>query len=122
MHVFSFKVHLTNIRGLHANLDAVHFHLETDKPHLLFLTETAHTAKEKAGLFASLFAHNSRLDTSSATPPTLPHCDSSMPEVRIRNKEVLRVLCRLDVNKASGPDGLPVIVLKACVASHLGLV
>ncbi|XP_050550435.1 uncharacterized protein LOC126910797 [Spodoptera frugiperda] len=74
----------------------------------------AHTAKEKAGLFASLFAHNSRLDTSSATPPTLPHCDSSMPEVRIRNKEVLRVLCRLDVNKASGPDGIPAIVLKAC--------
>lgn len=74
----------------------------------------AHTAKEKAGLFASLFAHNSRLDTSSATPPTLPHCDSSMPEVRIRNKEVLRVLCRLDVNKTSGPDGLPANVLKAC--------
>ncbi|KAJ8716657.1 hypothetical protein PYW07_003284 [Mythimna separata] len=43
----------------------------------------AHTAREKAGLFASLFAHNSRLDTSSATPPSLPHCDSSMSEVRI---------------------------------------
>ncbi|KAJ8735822.1 hypothetical protein PYW07_007442 [Mythimna separata] len=74
----------------------------------------AHTAREKAGLFASLFAHNSRLDTSSATPPSLPHCDSSMSEVRIRNKEVLRALCRLDVNKASGPDGVPAIVLKAC--------
>ncbi|KAJ8711224.1 hypothetical protein PYW07_008466 [Mythimna separata] len=73
----------------------------------------AHTAREKAGLFASLFAHNSRLDTSSATPPSLPHCDSSMSEVRIRNKEVLRALCRLDVNKASGPDGVPAIVLKA---------
>ncbi|KAJ8706762.1 hypothetical protein PYW07_012840 [Mythimna separata] len=65
----------------------------------------AHTAREKAGLFASLFAHNSRLDTGSATPPTLPHCGTSMSEVRIRNKEVLRALCRLDVNKASGPDG-----------------
>ncbi|KAJ8736918.1 hypothetical protein PYW07_000189 [Mythimna separata] len=74
----------------------------------------AHTAREKAGLFASLFAHNSRLDTSRATPPSLPHCDSSMSEVRIRNKEVLRALCRLDVNKASGPDGVPAIVLKAC--------
>ncbi|KAJ8721437.1 hypothetical protein PYW07_002212 [Mythimna separata] len=57
----------------------------------------AHTAREKAGLFASLFAHNSRLDTGSATPPTLPHCGTSMPEVRIRNKEVLRALCRLDL-------------------------
>ncbi|KAJ8724763.1 hypothetical protein PYW07_015721 [Mythimna separata] len=74
----------------------------------------AHTAREKAGLFASLFAHNSHLDTGSATPPTLPHCGTSMPEVRIRNKEVLRALCRLDVNKASGPDGIPAIVLKAC--------
>ncbi|KAJ8705405.1 hypothetical protein PYW07_011232 [Mythimna separata] len=56
----------------------------------------AHTAREKAGLFASLFAHNSRLDTGSSTPPTLLHCGTSMPEVRIRNKEVLRALCRLD--------------------------
>ncbi|KAJ8713484.1 hypothetical protein PYW07_013854 [Mythimna separata] len=37
-----------------------------------------------------------------------------MSEVRIRNKEVLRALCRLDVNKANGPDGIPAIVLKAC--------
>ncbi|KAJ8728521.1 hypothetical protein PYW07_006217 [Mythimna separata] len=66
----------------------------------------AHTAREKAGLFASLFAHNSRLDTGSSTPPTLSHCGTSMPEVRIRNKEVLRALCRLDVNKASGPDAI----------------
>ncbi|KAJ8734290.1 hypothetical protein PYW07_014841 [Mythimna separata] len=41
----------------------------------------AHTAREKAGLFASLFAHNSRLDTGSATPPTLPHCGTSIPEI-----------------------------------------
>ncbi|KAJ8705145.1 hypothetical protein PYW07_010972 [Mythimna separata] len=73
----------------------------------------AHTAREKAGLFASLFAHNSRLDTGSATPPTLPHCGTSMPEVRIRNKEVLRALCRLDVNKASGPDVLGTSIIPA---------
>ncbi|KAJ8707724.1 hypothetical protein PYW07_011401 [Mythimna separata] len=71
----------------------------------------AHTAREKAGLFASLFAHNSRLDTSSATPPILPHCDSSMSEVRLKNKEILRALCRLDVNKASGPDEVPQTIL-----------
>ncbi|KAJ8710165.1 hypothetical protein PYW07_009531 [Mythimna separata] len=46
----------------------------------------AHTAREKAGLIASLFARNSRLDTCSATPPTLPHCDTSMSEVRIGTK------------------------------------
>ncbi|KAJ8706882.1 hypothetical protein PYW07_012960 [Mythimna separata] len=33
----------------------------------------ARTAREKASVFASLFARNSRLDTGNATPPTLPH-------------------------------------------------
>lgn len=40
MHALSLKVHLTNIRGLHSNIVPVHYHLETEKPHLLFLTET----------------------------------------------------------------------------------
>ncbi|CAK1600805.1 unnamed protein product [Parnassius mnemosyne] len=40
LHSLSIKVHLTNSRGLHCNLNAVHYHLETDKAHLLFLTET----------------------------------------------------------------------------------
>ncbi|XP_045450409.1 uncharacterized protein LOC123659201 [Melitaea cinxia] len=40
LHLLSLKVHLTNIRGLHSNLVAVHHHLETERPHLLFLTET----------------------------------------------------------------------------------
>ncbi|XP_013175252.1 PREDICTED: uncharacterized protein LOC106123457 [Papilio xuthus] len=33
-------VDLCNIRGLHSNLEAVHYHLRTAKPALLFLTET----------------------------------------------------------------------------------
>ncbi|XP_045500068.1 uncharacterized protein LOC123697570 [Colias croceus] len=33
-------VDFCNIRGLHTNLNAVHYHLETAKPALLFLTET----------------------------------------------------------------------------------
>lgn len=40
LHFLSFKVQFSNIRGLHSNLVPVHHHLETDKPHLLFLTET----------------------------------------------------------------------------------
>lgn len=35
-----FEVEFTNIRGLHSNLNAVHQHLETAKPAMLFLTET----------------------------------------------------------------------------------
>ena len=35
-----FGVDFTNIRGLHSNLSAVHHHLETAQPAMLFLTET----------------------------------------------------------------------------------
>ncbi|XP_045450460.1 uncharacterized protein LOC123659256 [Melitaea cinxia] len=40
LHSLSLSVHLSNIRGLHSNLVAVHHHLETEKPALLFLSET----------------------------------------------------------------------------------
>ncbi|KAJ2947549.1 hypothetical protein O0L34_g17337 [Tuta absoluta] len=74
----------------------------------------AHSASEKANLFASLFASNSRLDAGSKQPPTVPRCDSSMSEIAVHIKEVRRVLCSLDVNKASGPDGIPARVLRLC--------
>ncbi|XP_049886813.1 uncharacterized protein LOC126381362 [Pectinophora gossypiella] len=74
----------------------------------------AHSATEKANLFASLFANNSRLDAGLSAPPTLPRCDSSMPEVTIHLREVRKALCSLDVNKASGPDGIPARVLRLC--------
>ncbi|CAG4933852.1 unnamed protein product [Colias eurytheme] len=74
----------------------------------------AHTAKEKADTFATLFADNSRLDSSNITPPSIPHCGSDMPAIRIRQRDVLNVMRGLDVNKASGPDGIPAVVLRAC--------
>ncbi|CAG4916568.1 unnamed protein product [Colias eurytheme] len=36
----SLSVDFCNVRGLHSNLNPVHHHLETEKPALLFLTET----------------------------------------------------------------------------------
>ena len=74
----------------------------------------AHSANEKANLFASLFASNSRLDAGSNQPPTIPRCDSTMLEITLHNKEVRRALHCLDVNKASGPDGIPARVLRFC--------
>ncbi|XP_045446691.1 uncharacterized protein LOC123654874 [Melitaea cinxia] len=64
----------------------------------------AHSAKEKADLFASLFAENSRLDVAGKAPPISTRADCIMAEVRIRQKEILKILQTLDVNKASGPD------------------
>ncbi|KAJ8719079.1 hypothetical protein PYW07_016635 [Mythimna separata] len=75
----------------------------------------AHTAEEKANLFASLFAESSRLDSGGARPPVSPDvCETSMSDIRIHQKDVRRVLRNLDVNKASGPDGIPAIVLRTC--------
>lgn len=74
----------------------------------------AHTATEKANLFASLFAGNSRLDANRANPPTLPHCGAFMPSITIHTKEVRKALQNLDVNKASGPDGIPARLLRVC--------
>ncbi|CAG4926775.1 unnamed protein product [Colias eurytheme] len=70
--------------------------------------------KEKADTFAILFAQNSRLDPTNTTPPSIPHCCSVMPSIRIRQKDVLNIMRGLDVNKASGPDGIPGIVLRMC--------
>ncbi|XP_026322745.1 uncharacterized protein LOC113232289 [Hyposmocoma kahamanoa] len=74
----------------------------------------AHSATDKANLFAVMFASNSHLDAGSKHPPNLPRCDTSMPEVTIHAKEVRRALRSLDVNKASGPDGIPARVLRLC--------
>ncbi|XP_061724920.1 uncharacterized protein LOC133530879 [Cydia pomonella] len=72
----------------------------------------AHTAEEKANLFASIFAESSRLDATGAKPPSPLVCETSMSDIRIRQTEVRKVLQNLDVNKASGPDGISAIVLK----------
>ncbi|KAJ2951379.1 hypothetical protein O0L34_g13520 [Tuta absoluta] len=72
-----------------------------------------YSASMKANLFASLFASISRLDAGTKQAPTVPRCDSSMSEIAVHTKEVRRVLCSLDVNKASGLDGIA-RVLRLC--------
>ncbi|XP_028164850.1 uncharacterized protein LOC114355981 [Ostrinia furnacalis] len=53
----------------------------------------AHSAEEKANLFATLFADNSRLDVAGKIPPSLPPASTTMREVRIRHKEELNPEC-----------------------------
>lgn len=74
----------------------------------------AHSAKEKADIFGSLFASNSTLDDGGAVPPSLSNCECSMQEIRITQAAVRKVLWTLDERKSSGPDGIPAIVLKKC--------
>ncbi|VVC97405.1 unnamed protein product [Leptidea sinapis] len=60
-----------------------------------------HTAKEKADLLCTLFASNSTLDDNGKTPPTIPRCQSSMPDVQFRQKTVRRALFSLDARRAA---------------------
>lgn len=61
-----------------------------------------------------LFAEALRLDADNAKSPVAAATPSLMLETRIRQTEVRNALHNLDVNKAGGPDGIPVIVLTTC--------
>lgn len=76
----------------------------------------AHQPQEKADLLADLFAANSRVNDRGTQPPTIDDCGISMREIRIRQCDVRAILRSLDVRKASGPDGIPAVVLKKCAA------
>ena len=73
------------------------------------------SSKDKANLLAQLFAENSSLDDSDAVLPEFPaKTDRSLDSITITPKEVSKVLSSLDQSKASGPDSIPVVVLKHC--------
>ncbi|XP_063545771.1 uncharacterized protein LOC134753763 [Cydia strobilella] len=74
----------------------------------------AHDAKDKADLLGKLFASNSTLDDGGNAPPTIPRCESYMPDVRFKQSSVRKALLSLDTHKSSGPDGIPAVVLKMC--------
>ena len=72
-------------------------------------------APDKANLFAKNFCRNSNLDNSGISLPVFP----SRSNLKIHNislilKMVKKVITNLDSSKASGPDCIPVVVLKNC--------
>ena len=72
-------------------------------------------ASDKAKLFAENFSKNSNLDDSGISIPAF----SSRTNLKLHNipvtpKMVKKVTMNLDLSKASGPDCVPVVVLKSC--------
>ena len=70
-------------------------------------------AYDKAKLFAENFSVNSNLDDSGTSLPVFP----SRPNLKLHNisvtpKMVKKVVINLELSKASGPDCIPVVVLK----------
>ena len=71
------------------------------------------SASDTAKLFADNFSKNSNLDDSGISLPVFP----SRTNLKLRNifvtlKMVKKVIMNLDLSKASGPDCIPVVVLK----------
>ena len=73
------------------------------------------SASDKAKLFAKNFSKNSNLDDSGISSPVFPsRTNLKLPNISITPKMVKKVITNLDSSKASGPDCIPVVVLKNC--------
>ena len=73
------------------------------------------SASDKANLFAKNFSKNSNLDDSGVSLPVFPsRTNLKLHNISITPKIVKKVITNLDSSKASGPDCIPVVVLKNC--------
>ena len=73
------------------------------------------SASDKAKLFAENFSKNSNLDDSSISLLVfLSRTNLKLHNVTVTSKMVKNVIMNLDLSKASGPDCIPVVVLKKC--------
>ena len=77
--------------------------------------EVLSSASDKAILFAKNFSKNSNLDDSVISLPVFPfRTNLKLHNISITPKIVKKVITNLDSSKASGPDCIPVVVLKNC--------
>ena len=73
------------------------------------------SASDKAKLFAKTFSKNSNLDYSGISLPVFPsRTNLKLQNISVTPKMVKKVITNLDSSKASGPDCIPVVVLKYC--------
>ena len=77
--------------------------------------EVLSSASDKAKLFAKNFSKNSNLDDSGISLPVFPsRTNLKLHNTSITPKMVKKIKTNLDSSKASGPDCIPVVVLKNC--------
>ena len=73
------------------------------------------SASDKAKLFAENFSKNSNLDDSGISLPVFPsRTNLKLHNISVTPKMVKKVIMNLDLLKTSGPDCIPVVVLKNC--------
>ena len=73
------------------------------------------SASDKAKLLAKNFSKNSNLDDLGISLPVFPsRTNLKLHNISITHKMVKKVIVNLNSSKASGPDCIPVLVLKNC--------
>ena len=73
------------------------------------------SASDKAKLFAENFSKNCNLDDSGISLPVFPsRTNLKLHNISVTAKMVKKVITNLDLSKASGPDCIPIVVLKNC--------
>ena len=66
-------------------------------------------------MFAENFFKNPSLDDSGISLPVFPsRTNLKLHNISVTPKMVKKVITSLDLSKASGPDCIPVVVLKTC--------
>ena len=86
-------------------------------PPLFNGSEVLSSASDKAKLFAENFSLNSNLDDSGVSLPVFPsRTNLKLHNISVTPKIIRKVVMNLDLSKASGPDCIPVVVLKNCKA------
>ena len=77
--------------------------------------EVLSSASDKAKLFPENFSVNSNLDDSGISLPVFSSRNNlKLHKISVTQKMVRKVVMNLDLSKASGPDCIPVVVLKNC--------
>ena len=84
-------------------------------PPLFNRPEVLSSAYDKVKLFAENFYLNSNLDESGVSLPVFPsRTNLKLHNISVTPKMVRKVVMNLDLSKMSGPDCIPVVVLKNC--------
>ena len=77
--------------------------------------EVLSSSSDKAKWFAENFSRNSNLDDSGISLPVfLSRTNLKLHNISVTPKIVKKVIMNLDLSKVSGPDCIPVVILKNC--------
>ena len=83
-------------------------------PPLFNRPEVLSSASDKAEMIAGNFFKNSDLDDSGISLPVFSSRNNLKLHISVTPKMVKKAITNFDLSKMSGPDCIPVVVLKNC--------